>query len=118
MALGELRLLDSSIREAHLMHPFTEATMQRTVVVPYTFRDGLSLPLGISVNFTALQHSMDRALHGPDVDTFDPRRWVKRRQNFDTRTSTPASSTLRPRRTTGPAGAAGRTPARGGSWRT
>ncbi|KAI3390271.1 hypothetical protein diail_10727, partial [Diaporthe ilicicola] len=83
-ALGELRLLDSFMRETHRTHPFTEATMQRTVVVPYTFKDGLTLPAGISVNFTSLQHSMDKDVHGADADTFDPRRWANKRQHFDT----------------------------------
>ncbi|KAL1855260.1 hypothetical protein Daus18300_011166 [Diaporthe australafricana] len=82
--LGELRLLDSFMRETHRMHAFTEATMQRTVVQPHTFKDGLSLPAGISVNFTSLQHSMDQEIYGADADTFDPRRWLKKRQNFDT----------------------------------
>lgn len=83
-ALGELRLLDSFMRETHRMHPFTEATMQRTVVVPYTFKDGLTLPAGISVNFTSLQHSMDPDAQGADANNFDPGRWVNKRQHFDT----------------------------------
>lgn len=83
-ALGELRLLDSFMRETHRLHPFTEATMQRTVVVPYTFKDGLTIPPGLSVNFTSLQHSTDRDLYGPDVKTFEPKRWTKKRQGFDT----------------------------------
>lgn len=82
--LGELRLLDSFMRETHRMHPFTEVTMQRTVLVPYTFKDGLTVPPGLSVNFTSLQHSMDEDLHGPNADTFDPKRWFKKRQGFDT----------------------------------
>lgn len=52
-------------------------TMQRTVLVPYTFKDGLTVPPGLSVNFTALQHSMDEDLHGPGADTFDPKRWAR-----------------------------------------
>lgn len=83
-SLGELRLLDSFMRETHRMHPFTEATMQRTVVVPYTFKDGLTLPAGISVNFTSLLHSLDRDAHGADADIFDPKRWANKRQHFDT----------------------------------
>lgn len=83
-ALGELRLLDSFMRETHRMHPFTEATMQRTVVIPYTFKDGLTLPAGISVNFTSLQHSMDPDAQGADANNFDPSRWVNKRQHFDT----------------------------------
>lgn len=83
-ALGELRLLDSFMRETHRMHPFTEATMQRSIVVPYTFKDGLTLPAGLSVNFTSLQHSMDQDLYGSNVETFEPQRWAKKRQGFDT----------------------------------
>lgn len=83
-SLGELRLLDSFMRETHRMHPFTEATTQRTVVEAYTFKDGLTLPAGISVNFASLQHSMDQDTHGADADTFDPWRWANKRQKFDT----------------------------------
>lgn len=115
-ALGELRLLDSFMRETHRTHPFTEATMQRAVVQPYTFKDGLSLPAGISVNFTSLQHSMDQDIYGAVVETFDPKRWLKKRQSRSVRTLTLASSSLPRRRTTGSAGVAGPTPARGGFW--
>lgn len=83
-ALGELRLLDSFMRETHRMHPFTEATMQRSIVVPYTFKDGLTLAAGLSVNFTSLQHSMDQDLYGSDVENFEPKRWAEKRQGFDT----------------------------------
>jgi hypothetical protein len=38
----------------------------------------------MSVNFTSLQHSMDRDAHGADADTFDPNRWANKRQHFDT----------------------------------
>lgn len=109
-ALGELRLLDSFMRETLRVNPFTEGqncrktalmhlmvfvcraltsmllavTMQRTVLVPYTFKDGLTIPLGLSVNFTARQHSLDEDIHGPHADMFDAYRWVKKRQGFDT----------------------------------
>lgn len=60
--------------------------MQRTVLTPYTFKDGgLTVPPGLSVNFTALQHSLDANVHGPGAaDTFDPKRWARKRQGFDT----------------------------------
>lgn len=57
-ALGELRLLDSFMRETHRMHPFTEATMQRTVIVPYTFKDVRQLHLA------ATQHGSGRTWGG------------------------------------------------------
>lgn len=60
------------------------ATMQRTALVPYTFKDGLTVPAGFSVNFTALQHSLDEDIHGPNAAVFEPKRWVNRRQGFDT----------------------------------
>lgn len=60
--------------------------MQRTVLVPYTFKDGgLTVPPGLPVNFTALQHNLDPDIHGPGAeDTFDPKRWIAKRQGFDT----------------------------------
>lgn len=104
-ALGELRLLDSLMRETLRLNSFTEgrqptiihastlqllsgkfctATMQRTALVPYTFKDGLTVPAGLSVNFAALQHSLDEDIHGPNAAAFDPKRWIQRRQGFDT----------------------------------
>ncbi|KAJ4423380.1 hypothetical protein N0V82_001984 [Gnomoniopsis sp. IMI 355080] len=83
-SLGELRLLDSLMRETLRLNSFTEATMQRTAIVPYTFKDGLTVPAGFSVNFTAVQHSLDEDIHGPNAAAFDPKRWIKRRQGFDT----------------------------------
>ncbi|KUI74457.1 hypothetical protein VM1G_10188 [Cytospora mali] len=58
--------------------------MQRTVLVPYTFKDGLTVPPRLSVNFTSVQHSMDEDIHSSNADTFDPKRWFKKRQGFDT----------------------------------
>lgn len=58
--------------------------MQRTALVPYTFKDGLKVPAGFSVNFTALQQSLDDDVHGPNAAAFEPKRWIKRRQGFDT----------------------------------
>lgn len=58
--------------------------MQRTALVPFTFKDGLTIPPGLSVNFTALQHSLDEDVHGPRADTFDPKRWTRKRKGFDT----------------------------------
>lgn len=106
-ALGELRLLDSFMRETHRMHPFVEGrsatsalpspqdtprpstswtyplavTMQRKVLVPYNFEDGPTVPPGPSVNLTSLQHSLDADILGPDTDTFgysDGKRYMMR----------------------------------------
>lgn len=58
--------------------------MQRTVISPYTFKDGLHIPAGFSINFPSMQHSLDAELYGPDVNSFDPKRWINKRQGFDT----------------------------------
>lgn len=58
--------------------------MQRTVLVPCTFKYGLTVPPGLSVNFTAMQHNLDEDVYGPNANTFDPKRWARKRQGFDT----------------------------------
>lgn len=61
---------------------FSLAAMQRAVIIPYTFNDVLSLPAGLYVNFPSLQHSLDPDVFWSDADTV--KRWIKRRQGFDT----------------------------------
>lgn len=49
----------------------------------YTFKEGLHVPAGTVVSFPNLRHNMDPNLL-PDADTFDGRRWLRRRIGFNT----------------------------------
>lgn len=49
----------------------------------YTFKDGLHVPAGTVVSFPNLRHNLDRSLV-PEADTFDGKRWLRRRIGFNT----------------------------------
>lgn len=49
----------------------------------YTFKDGLHVPAGTVVSFPNLRHNMDPSLL-PEADTFDGKRWLRRRIGFNT----------------------------------
>ncbi|KAI0842522.1 cytochrome P450 [Hypoxylon sp. FL0890] len=84
-ALGELRTMDSFMKETLRMKPFQEATVQRFAMTSYTFKDGLHVPAGTVVSFPNLRYNTDptRPLT-PEADTFDGKRWLRRRAGFDT----------------------------------
>ncbi|KAL2277511.1 hypothetical protein FJTKL_15427 [Diaporthe vaccinii] len=81
-ALGELRMLDSFMKETLRMKPFQEATVQRYAMTGYTFKDGLHVPAGTVVSFPNLRYNLDPDLV-PEADTFDGKRWLRRRAGFD-----------------------------------
>lgn len=58
-------------------------TVQRMVASkPYTFKDGLlTLPVGATISFANSEYSFDSAIH-PDAHTFDPKRHLRKRQQF------------------------------------
>ncbi|KAI7774072.1 hypothetical protein LA080_009309 [Diaporthe eres] len=74
-ALGELRMLDSFMKE-------TLPTVQRYAMTGYTFKDGLHVPAGTVVSFPNLRYNLDPDLV-PEADTFDGKRWLRRRAGFD-----------------------------------
>ncbi|KAI8946243.1 cytochrome P450 [Xylaria longipes] len=79
-ALGELKTMDSFMKETLRMKPFQEATVQRYAMTPYTFKDGVHVPAGTVVSFPNLRHNTDPSgTLGPDAGTFDGKRWVQRR---------------------------------------
>ncbi|KAK7728817.1 hypothetical protein SLS63_006425 [Diaporthe eres] len=58
-ALGELRVLDSFMKETLRMKPFQEATSQRYGMTEYTFKYGLHVPAGTVVSFPNLRRNLD-----------------------------------------------------------
>lgn len=56
--------------------------MQRLVISPYTFKDGFHLPAGTQVSFASKQLNLDSEVH-PNAHTFDPKRWLRKREDID-----------------------------------
>lgn len=52
-------------------------------MTPYTFKDGLHVPVGTVVSFPNLRYNTDTA-RVPAAGTFDGKRWLRRRAGFDT----------------------------------
>jgi ent-kaurene oxidase len=51
-------------------------------VTPWTFKDGLTIPAGSQIGFPNLQIARDPDLH-PDADTFDAKRYLRKREEID-----------------------------------
>lgn len=49
----------------------------------YTFKDGPHVPAGTVVSFPNLRYNLDRN-QVPEADTFDGKRWLRRRIGFNT----------------------------------
>ncbi|KAI0431654.1 cytochrome P450 [Xylaria sp. FL1042] len=77
-ALGELKLMDSFMKETLRMKPFQEATVQRYAMTPYTFKDGLQVPAGTVISFPNLRYNTDSSTMS-EASTFDGKRWLHRR---------------------------------------
>ncbi|KAJ3578912.1 hypothetical protein NPX13_g1650 [Xylaria arbuscula] len=77
-ALGELKLMDSFMKETLRMKPFQEATIQRYAMTPYTFKNGLQVPAGTVISFPNLRYNTDPS-NMSEAGTFDGRRWFRRR---------------------------------------
>ncbi|KAK3369538.1 cytochrome P450 [Lasiosphaeria ovina] len=79
-AVSKLVKLDSFMKESQRIHYVARVT--RAAKVPYTFKDGLHLPEGTMIQFL---HS--GPLQDPDFfedpETFDPWRFLKKRQEGD-----------------------------------
>ncbi|KAI4592408.1 hypothetical protein KJ359_011219 [Pestalotiopsis sp. 9143b] len=83
-ALGELKTMDSFMKETLRMKPFQEATVQRVAMSPYTFKDSLHIPTGTVMSFPNLRYNTDpSSARVPDADAFDGHRWLRRRRGFD-----------------------------------
>ncbi|OTA96278.1 hypothetical protein M434DRAFT_19733 [Hypoxylon sp. CO27-5] len=84
-ALGELRTMDSFMKETLRLKPFQEATVQRFAMTSYPFKDGLHVPAGTVVSFPNLRYNTDPTRPmTPEAGAFDGKRWLRRRAGFDT----------------------------------
>ncbi|KAI1114346.1 cytochrome P450 [Nemania sp. NC0429] len=77
-ALGELKLMDSFMKETLRMKPFQKATVQRYAMTTYTFKDGLQVPAGTVISFPNLRYNTDSSTMS-EASTFDGKRWLHRR---------------------------------------
>ncbi|KAK1830680.1 cytochrome P450 [Podospora conica] len=81
-AVSKLVKLDSFMKESQRIHYVGHARVTRAAQVPYTFKDGLHLPKG-----TMAQILHSGVLQDPDVfedpETFEPWRFLKKRQEGD-----------------------------------
>ncbi|TVY78489.1 Cytochrome P450 monooxygenase ccsG, partial [Lachnellula suecica] len=83
-SLGDLRLLDSFMRESARVHALTHYTAaQRIPTAPWKFNDGLEIPAGTTMAFPSYHHNFDPAIH-PNPETFDARRHLRKREGIDT----------------------------------
>lgn len=79
-ALGELRILDSFMRESSRLHALTQLTnVNRVAAAPFTFKDGLAIPSGATLGFPSYHHNVDAAVH-PHPDAFDAKRHLRKRE--------------------------------------
>ncbi|KAH6855907.1 cytochrome P450 [Chaetomium sp. MPI-CAGE-AT-0009] len=81
-ALGELRVLDSFMRESLRVHSFTQITVERMAAEPFTFKDGLHIPRFSQLAFPRYPYGMDSDVN-PDPKTFDYKRHLKKRTGKD-----------------------------------
>ncbi|KAI2601879.1 cytochrome P450 [Hypoxylon sp. NC1633] len=81
-ALGQLRVLDSFMKESMRLNTFTQVTIERMVLSSITFSDGFSLPAGTQVSFPNQQLNLDPDVHA-DARAFDAKRFLRKRQETD-----------------------------------
>lgn len=60
-------------------HVHAVLSLQRIAQVPWTFKDGFSIPAGAMVAFPGYHQAHDPELH-PDPETCDPRRHLRKRE--------------------------------------
>ncbi|OTA86891.1 hypothetical protein M434DRAFT_146292 [Hypoxylon sp. CO27-5] len=81
-ALGSLWVMDSFMKESQRVHTLGQLTLRRVVVDGWTFKDGLHLPAGTQISFPSEQLNLDPEVH-PNADSFDARRWLRKREQID-----------------------------------
>ncbi|CAN8104232.1 unnamed protein product [Discula destructiva] len=79
VALHELKLLDSVMKEAQRLNPTTPSHFHRYVGKDITLKDGTFIPAGITVEAIFAPMLFDSTLF-PDPHTFDPYRFLKLRR--------------------------------------
>ncbi|KAI1120675.1 cytochrome P450 [Nemania abortiva] len=80
--LQDLRIMDSFMTETMRVHSFTQTTVNRMVMKPYIFKDGLILPAGTQISFPTRPYSIDETVHS-DPLAFDPKRHLVKRERGD-----------------------------------
>ncbi|CAH0054729.1 unnamed protein product [Clonostachys solani] len=81
-ALNELEIMDSFMAETIRIHSFTQTSVNRMVMRPYTFKDGFQLPVGTQLSFPTQQYSHDPDVY-PDPRSFEPERYLNKRKQPD-----------------------------------
>ncbi|KAK0641430.1 cytochrome P450 [Cercophora newfieldiana] len=81
-AVSKLVKLDSFMKESQRVHYVGHARVTRAAQVPYTFKDGLHLPKGTMIQFLHSGPQQDPDFF-PEPETFDPWRFLKKRQQGD-----------------------------------
>ncbi|KAG9187317.1 hypothetical protein G6011_05188 [Alternaria panax] len=75
-SLASMTLLDSVMKESQRMNPVTDLSMQRIALTDITLSDGTIIPKGYRV---AVEHRLQDPSLYPNVDKFDPDRFLKLR---------------------------------------
>ncbi|KAI9147224.1 Trans-enoyl reductase FSL5 [Paramyrothecium foliicola] len=81
-ALGSLYLLDSFMKESQRIHSVPEVTVSRMTAVPWTFQDGLHIPVGTQIGFPNRQLNLDKDTH-EEPHRFDAKRFSRKRTGED-----------------------------------
>ncbi|KAJ8128347.1 hypothetical protein O1611_g5287 [Lasiodiplodia mahajangana] len=82
--LGELRAMDSFMTETMRFHSSMQSTVNRVVMKPWAFKDGLKLPVGTQISFPTYQHMLDEEVQqNQNPSAFDPKRHLRKRQEID-----------------------------------
>ncbi|KAI9751190.1 MAG: hypothetical protein M4579_006169 [Chaenotheca gracillima] len=81
-SVGELRKLDSFMKESQRVNPIGFVTIQRSAVRPYTFKDGLHLPAGTQLSMLSYELAHDPELY-PEPEKFDAYRFLRMREQID-----------------------------------
>ncbi|KAJ9643313.1 hypothetical protein H2204_002209 [Knufia peltigerae] len=75
---GQMKLLDSVLKESQRLHPVSAIMMERKVLAPVTLSNGLTLPAGSDTFLDTLVHRSPEIY--PDADKFIPDRFMKLRE--------------------------------------
>ncbi|CAK4034814.1 ent-kaurene oxidase [Lecanosticta acicola] len=79
-ALYEMKLLDAVCKESQRLNPADLLSARRKVMKPYTFSDGVEVPVGAMLAVPVYTYARDPAQF-PQPDTFDPYRFTRLREN-------------------------------------
>lgn len=78
VALHEMKLLDSVLKEAQRLNPTTPSHFHRYVERDVTLKDGTLLPAGMTIESIFAPPLFDASVY-PNPETFDPYRFLKLR---------------------------------------